>query len=102
VLIADGYYGGYTGTGSYRLTFGGDSSPALLEGFLRFGSQVALSGGGGSSNRLYVVLASTDVAAPLSLWHPVQTNRFGPDGRFTIMNLIDPSLPHRFFRICVP
>jgi hypothetical protein len=48
------------------------------------------------------VLASTNVAAPLSNWQPVFTNTFGANGVFSVTNDISGAIPARFYRLQLP
>jgi hypothetical protein len=61
------------------------------------GSSLILSGVGGPPGGQYVLLASPDVAQPLSNWVAVVTNSFDGSGAFTLTNGVSPSQPHQFF-----
>src|SRR5262249_3042640 len=47
----------------------------------------------------YEVLTSTDVTAPLSIWTPIVTNAFGPDGTFTYTNTINSATLKLFYDV---
>jgi hypothetical protein len=72
------------------------NSVALSEGNL------IVSGTNGVANGSYVVLASTNVAAPLANWLPVATNAFSASGTFSFTNAIDSVVPQRFYQLKLP
>lgn len=63
------------------------------------GTNLVLNGSNGLSGRTYQVLASTNVALPVSQWLPVATNVLNGSGNFTITatNVVNPSFPQRFY-----
>src|SRR5205823_5889260 len=61
------------------------------------GGNLILSGSGGTPTSSYVLLSSTNVAAPLVNWTPVSTNSFDGTGHFSITNAVSPSVPRSFF-----
>jgi hypothetical protein len=65
------------------------------------GSQVTLTGTNGIAVNNYVVLASTNLATPLSQWLPLSTNFLNNNGSFTfvVTNAATPS--RRFFALQV-
>jgi hypothetical protein len=67
------------------------------------GSQVTLAGTNGIAANNYIVLASTNMATPLSQWLPLSTNFLNNTGPFTfvIPNAAGPSRPQRFFALQV-
>jgi T5SS/PEP-CTERM-associated repeat protein len=66
------------------------------------GTNVVVSGTGGTPNAPYAVLTATNVVLPLSNWASIATNQFDPGGGFTFTNGIDPGIPQRFFGIRTP
>jgi len=62
---------------------------------------LVLEGTNGPVGGLYVVLATTNLALPLTHWRPVATNMFGPHGQFTITNPILPGVPQQFYQLFV-
>ncbi len=67
------------------------------------GSNLYLAGNnGGNTSTHYIVVTSTDVAAPANLWTPVVTNAFEFDGSFGFTNAVNPATPARFFRVKTP
>ncbi|MGC3956864.1 MAG: autotransporter-associated beta strand repeat-containing protein [Verrucomicrobiota bacterium] len=67
------------------------------------GSNLYLTGNnGGNTSTHYIVLTSTNVAAPANLWTPVVTNTFAGDGSFGFTNAVNPATPARFFRVKTP
>jgi len=61
-----------------------------------------LSGTNGTHGGNYYVLASTNVAAPMTNWSRIATNTFDSSGNFTVTNPITPGTPQRFFRFQLP
>ena len=66
------------------------------------GSDLIMSGTGGPTNGNYFVLASTNIALPLTGWTRLMTNQFNSAGNFTFSNTISPSIPHRFYLLQLP
>jgi autotransporter-associated beta strand protein len=71
-------------------------------GFSVSGSTLTLSGTGGKPNGNYYLLASTNVAAPVTNWVPLQTNVFDGSGNFSTTVTVNPATPKQFFRLLVP
>ncbi len=63
---------------------------------------LVMNGTGGITNATYYVLASTNVALPLSQWTPVATNLFNGSGQFTFTNAINPNSPQAFYLLEMP
>jgi len=68
----------------------------------RSGSALIFSGTGGAANGDYVVLSSTNVAAPLLNWLPISSNLFDAGGNFQFTNPINPARPQEFYRLLQP
>ena len=66
------------------------------------GTNLVFSGTNGSANDTYYVLASTNVASPLSQWTRLATNQFSAGGQFAVTNAVDSNLPQRFYLLQVP
>jgi autotransporter-associated beta strand protein len=66
------------------------------------GGTVSISGSGGPANGTYYVLASANVALPLTNWVSIATNTFDGTGHFNFSTAIDTSIPSRFFVLQVP
>jgi hypothetical protein len=64
------------------------------------GGTLTLTGGGGSPNATYHLLASTNVELPVSNWTSIATNNFDGSGNFNLNVTADP--PRKFFMIRVP
>jgi hypothetical protein len=52
------------------------------------GTNVVVSGSGGTTNFSYYVLATTNLALPLANWTLLATNQFFPDGSFAFTNAL--------------
>lgn len=81
---------------------GSITPPSFSPVQLQNGTNLVLSGFGGSPGGTYSLLSQTNVALPLSFWTPVATGEFAADGRFTNSIVVDPTKPSRFFDIQVP
>lgn len=66
------------------------------------GSNLLISGSGGTANAAYHVLTATNVALPLTNWIALLTNQFDGNGNFIFTNTISPGVPTRFYRLSVP
>jgi len=79
------------------------SVPVLQFGFpVLSGNSLTLGGSGGTNGGQYVVLASTNVALPVTNWTRIQTNTFDSNGNFSFGDLVNPAVPTRFYRIVIP
>lgn len=63
------------------------------------GTDLVLSGFGGPAGQAFYLLASTNVALPMSNWEVIRTNTFDPEGNFSLTVPISSGVPHRFFRV---
>jgi hypothetical protein len=61
------------------------------------GGGFILSGGGGTNHGTYLVLTSTNLVTPPSLWTPVATNQFGGLGQFIFTNTPPSNTPQLFY-----
>lgn len=69
------------------------------------GTNLVFGGSGGAADDNYSVLASPDVAAPLTNWSVIGTGTFDVNGNFIFTNPIDlPSggVVRRFYRLLIP
>jgi alpha-galactosidase len=62
-------------------------------------NKLSLGGSNGAPNGAYLVLVSTNAAAPWYQWVPIRTNYFDNNGNFAISNLTVPLNPALFFRL---
>ena len=74
----------------------------VITSFSYDGASLILSGTNGIAGNTYYVLASTNVAAPLSNWEPVFTNQFEANGVFSVTNAVSPAIPARFYLLQLP
>jgi hypothetical protein len=72
-------------------------SQPVMNNVLVSGGNLIFSGTGGTANGSYVVLVSTNVAAPLTDWIPLATNMFDANGAFSVTNSIFPGTPQQFY-----
>jgi autotransporter-associated beta strand protein len=73
--------------------------PQITGTSLQQGTNLVVSGIGGTGFGNYRVLSSTNVAVPVTAWAPVATNAFEFDGSFSFTNLVDPAKPTEYFGV---
>jgi hypothetical protein len=73
------------------------SPPVFISTVLRGGNLVSAVSNG-TAGSTYYVLASTNLALPLTNWTPVSTSTY-PSGNFYLTNTVNPATPHVFFRL---
>ena len=61
--------------------------------------KMIFSGTGGSNNATFYVVASTNLAAPISNWIFVLTNQFDANGNFAVTNILPATNAQYFYRI---
>jgi autotransporter-associated beta strand protein len=69
------------------------------------GTNLVFRGDGGAANDNYSVLASPDVAAPLTNWSVIGTGTFDVNGNFIFTNPVDfqsNGVMERFYRLLIP
>ena len=66
------------------------------------GTNIVIRGTNGSAKQAYAVLATTNIALPMTSWTVVATNMIDAGGNFASTNPIAPGFPRRFFRLRVP
>jgi autotransporter-associated beta strand protein len=72
----------------------------LIQSITVSAGNIIVSGSNGTQGNDYFVLASTNIALPLSNWTILQTNQFGAGGGFSFTNAI--SVPRRFYLLQLP
>jgi len=95
---------GLTATAKKVRWFSGPTTrpPPGLTSFKLAGSSVVLAGTNGFVGGTYYVLASTNLALPLSQWLPLGTNVLGASGSFSLTaSNAAAAFPERFFRLRV-
>jgi hypothetical protein len=76
-------------------------SPTVI-GSTRSGSNVVVSGAGGSPGAPYLILGSTSLLIPVSSWPIVETNYFDSHGDFSISLPISSGSSTGFYVLAVP
>jgi autotransporter-associated beta strand protein len=71
--------------------------PPIITSATLSGMNVVLAGTNGPPNGTYWILASTNVALPLTSWPVIGTNTFNATGGFTLTNAVDPAAPQLFY-----
>ncbi|MGA4579268.1 autotransporter-associated beta strand repeat-containing protein [Limisphaera sp. VF-2] len=87
--------------GTLRVTVPAPAQPRI-DGWTWLGSELRLTGSGGSAGGTYRVWASTNVALPAAAWWPVRTNRFDATGAFQEVLPVEPGVSPLFYRLSVP
>ncbi len=86
--------------GSISVT--GSAAPPTITSIQVSGTNVVLTGTGGTAGNPYTLLSATNVGLALASWPAVSTNTFGAGGTFTVTNSVSPGTPARFYRVRVP
>jgi poly(beta-D-mannuronate) lyase len=68
-----------------------------IGGVMMNGNSFIFNGTNGVPNWTYYVLASTNVALPLTNWTMLSTDNFDAAGNFTFTNVTDPNAPQSFY-----
>jgi subtilisin family serine protease/PKD repeat protein len=76
--------------------------PVINSAWWDYANLMVFWGTGGYPGSSYCVLASTNVAEPMTNWLPVMTNTFEVDGSFRVTNAVDTNQPAQFFRVRAP
>jgi len=85
-----------------------DGSIQVIETTLKFssiirsGTNLIISGVGGSAGATYWVLTTTNLTIGISNWTHLLTNQFDASGNFSFTNGISSMAPQRFYRLQVP
>jgi len=74
-------------------------TPAQFESVVREGNQLVMTLSGGEPNTDHVLLASPNVALPLSNWQNIGSIHFDWLGNATVTNAINFAVPARFFAV---
>jgi hypothetical protein len=72
------------------------TQPPVIRGVAFTGGNVVVSGTGGTPGWQYYVLASTNVALPLTQWTRVVTNAFDTAGNFSFTNAVETGISAKF------
>ncbi len=75
-----------------------NSGPAFTNVVLS-GSNIIISGSGGSPSGTYFVLTATNLLTPLINWGVSSTNYYDSNGNFSVTNPVTVGTPQRFYRI---
>ena len=102
IVVAGDASGGFSGTGTYRLTVNGLTAGLKLCTPVLSGTNVNLTGVGGFTNATFIVFTHTNIIAPFALWTPLLTNQFDQFGVFTRTNASSRNDAVRFFRLLEP
>jgi WD40 repeat protein len=99
VIVTDSAFGGFDGTGTYRLSSNG-LSDGLKLCFPTFpGTNVALAEVGGVAGATFVLFTQTNIAAAAALWTPIYTNQFDSFGVGSETNAFSRTERQRYFHL---
>ena len=100
-LAADNYNFAQAAANATALTvtnvFLAATSRPILQPVTLSAGGLNFTGANGSAYALYYLLASSNLAAPLSNWIPVATNLFDARGNFDFTNRPSPTVPQQFY-----
>jgi hypothetical protein len=85
--------------GTIRVGF---ETPPLIGNISISGGSLVFGGTGGVTNGTYYVLASTNIATPVTNWTRLQTNQFDAAGNFNFTNAMNPGSPQTFYLLQLP
>jgi hypothetical protein len=100
-LTISGVAGALAKSTLVTLVVGGPPPPYIVTAAIS-GTDLVLSGTNGPSGGAYSLLASTNLALPLTNWSLVGTGQFDAAGNFVLTNSLTPGTPQQFFRLQVP
>jgi len=78
------------------------STPPVLGGLSIVGGNLVLTGANGMAGANYLVLATTNLALPVTNWNSIATQQFGPGGSVNFTNPLNPNGPQTFYRLRLP
>ncbi len=73
--------------------------PIIITNTVLSAGNLVLLGTGGTTNGIYSVVASTNLASSVTNWPAIATNRFDASGNFNWTNVLAPTEPGRFYRV---
>jgi hypothetical protein len=71
----------------------------VINGVAIAAGNLIFSGTNGTAGGLFHVLATTNLATPLTNWVALTTNSFNANGSFSVTNAITPGTPQEFYLI---
>jgi hypothetical protein len=81
---------------------GSPAKPPRIDGFTLNGTNLVISGTNGTPGGWYYVLASTNLALPLSNWTRTATNQFAGNGSFIFTNAVQTTASRQFYLLQLP
>ena len=78
------------------------TNPPQISGFSLAGTNLVLSGSGGTPDGTCYLRASTNITLPAAQWLRIATNQFDAGGSFILTFPLDSNIPERFYRLQVP
>jgi hypothetical protein len=100
--LAGGHFSVATNGNSLLLTFTSAPPPPVFGNVTFDGANLIFTGTGGTSGGNYFVLASTNLALPVSQWPVIATHSFDGSGNFTFTNPAGLDTPQQFYLLQVP
>jgi hypothetical protein len=95
----------YWNTNTFKATGNisvGIETPPVIGNVSIVGGRLVLNGSGGITNGTYYLLTSTNIAAPLTEWTPLQTNQFDGSGSFNFTIPINQNSAQSFYLLKIP
>ncbi len=77
-------------------------TPPVFGSLQLSGTNLVFSGTGGTTNSPYIILVSTNLAAPRTNWLKIATNQFSPSGSFGFTNALNPAAPQTYYILQQP
>jgi hypothetical protein len=81
---------------------GAASLPAHIGNITVTGTNLVITGSGGTPTGTFRVLSSTTLTTRVSTWGQIGTGSFNSDGQFTFNGTVSPAEPTRFYAIVSP
>jgi hypothetical protein len=94
--------GGPLTNGSAFKLFSASGSVPRFVGVALVGTDLLMRGSNGPALGTYRVLASANVASPVSTWVPIATNSFDANGNFAFTNSAKASIAKQFYLLSAP
>ena len=80
----------------------GSSAPPVISGIRIIGGSLVITGTNGTPGASYLVLTTTNLAAPPANWTILTTNQYGPGGGVNWTNPLNPNFPQTYYRLRLP
>jgi len=99
-VLVSSYFEG--GAGTYGFTANGLADQLRLCTPVIAGAALSVCAAGGAPGATFTLLATTNLALPVTNWTPIWTNQFDQFGVFTYSDSFNTSQRQQFYRVHVP